>query len=156
VGELVPAACVGSETSIGVGGCYVSTAYGKKLQRSSTRRVCGWRLHNGVLNDANGALSLLNQDTQSLRSDTFAICSSSLASVLESPQGLTRSRSLTVVSLSASSRHYWPHCLLMPSCSPNPSNALGLRDRRHLVCGCCVLSHPYQSPCERRSPLLPA
>jgi hypothetical protein len=33
VGELVPAACVGNETSkvvtIGAGGCYVSTAYGK-------------------------------------------------------------------------------------------------------------------------------
>jgi hypothetical protein len=106
VGELVPAACVGNETSkvdtIGAGGCYVYCIW-KKLQRSSTGRVCGWRLYNGVLNDANGALSLLNHDTQSLRSDTSDICSSSLASVLESPQGLTRSRSFTAVSLSASS-----------------------------------------------------
>lgn len=63
MGELVPAACVGNETSkvdtIGAGGCYVYCIW-KKLQRSSTGRVCGWRLYNGVLNDANGALSLLN------------------------------------------------------------------------------------------------
>jgi hypothetical protein len=98
VGELVPAACVGNETSKGRYNWrwWMLWLYciWKKLQRSSTGHVCGWRLYNGVLNDANGALSLLNHDTQSLRSDTSATCSSSLASVLESPQGLTRSKSL--------------------------------------------------------------
>jgi hypothetical protein len=82
VGELVPAARVGNEN--------LESRYNwrwwmlclycilEMLQRSSTGRVCGWRLYNGVLNDANGGLSLLNDDTQSQRSDRSAICSSSL------------------------------------------------------------------------------
>jgi hypothetical protein len=107
VGELVPAACVGNETpkvvTIGAGGCYVSTAYGKSGKGRQPDVFA-----DGVCIMVSSTMPMalyhfLIMTLKSLRSDTSATCSSSLASVLESPQGLTRSRSFTAVSLSASS-----------------------------------------------------
>jgi hypothetical protein len=68
-------------------------------QRSSTGHVCGRRLYSGVLNDANGGLSLLDDGTQFLRSDRFAILFEFTDVRLESPQDLTRSSGLLQVSL---------------------------------------------------------